>query len=167
MSSTLRGYKGFLLPITSAPTVGTTDPQALFQLGAFLRSRDKANYKFFTLLMKTQMFIRFIEERSFVADGDQSLAFFDECTERLVSDDADVRLLETDSGLGSERTIFLLPPESGNVCESFVYKTFTLDYKLMGSMKPHFMNINSMLPPGSPMARRTKHEIRSAQKYAR
>jgi len=36
--------------------------------------------------MKTQMFIRFIEERSFVSDMDASLAFFDECTEKVRSD---------------------------------------------------------------------------------
>jgi hypothetical protein len=29
------------------------------------------------------MFIRFIEERSFVSDMDASLAFFDECTEKV------------------------------------------------------------------------------------
>jgi hypothetical protein len=49
----------------------------------FLRSRDKTHNKFFTLVMKTQMFIRFIEERSFVSDMDASLAFFDECTEKV------------------------------------------------------------------------------------
>lgn len=29
------------------------------------------------------MFIRFIEERSFVSDMDAGLAFFDECTEKV------------------------------------------------------------------------------------
>lgn len=50
---------------------------------AFLKSRDKANQKFFQQLTKTQAFIRFIEERSFVSDKDASLAFFDECTEKV------------------------------------------------------------------------------------
>jgi hypothetical protein len=52
-------------------------------ISGFLRSRDKTHHKFFTLVMKTQMFIRFIEERSFVSDMDASLAFFDECTEKV------------------------------------------------------------------------------------
>jgi len=30
-----------LVPISKAPSVGATDPSALFQLKAFLRSRDK------------------------------------------------------------------------------------------------------------------------------
>lgn len=111
MAWTLKGYRNYLLPITRAPTVGTTDAQALFQIEAFLRSRDKNNQRFFTLLMKTQMFTRFIEERSFVADGDLGLAFFDECTERLTSEDCNVKLLEHELGHSSERTVLLLPPE--------------------------------------------------------
>ena len=53
-------------------------------ISGFLRSRDKAHFKFYTLLTRTQMFIRFIEERSFVSDMDASLAFFDECTEKVL-----------------------------------------------------------------------------------
>ena len=34
-------------------------------------------------MMKTQMFIRFIEECSFVSDKDASLAFFDECVDKV------------------------------------------------------------------------------------
>lgn len=32
MASILKGYRSFLLPITSAPTIGTTDPNSLFDL---------------------------------------------------------------------------------------------------------------------------------------
>lgn len=32
MSSILKGYRQFLLPITTAPTIGTTDPNSLFDL---------------------------------------------------------------------------------------------------------------------------------------
>ena len=49
----------------------------------FLKSREKSNHKFFTNMMRTQLFNRFIEERSFVSDRDASLAFFDECTEKV------------------------------------------------------------------------------------
>ena len=85
MASILRGYRSFLLPITKAPTIRATDPNSLFDLQGFLRSRDKAHVKFYMLLMKTQMFIRFIEERSFVSDMDSSLAFFDECSDKVLS----------------------------------------------------------------------------------
>lgn len=106
MASILKGYRTYLLPITKAPTVGSTDPTSLFNIQGFLRSRDKTHAKFYSMLIKTQMFIRyeifrriktnsnfiyrlslfyrFIEERSFVSDMDMAgLAFFDECTERV------------------------------------------------------------------------------------
>jgi hypothetical protein len=57
--------------------------QMYFLFLGFLKSRDKANSKFYQNLTKTQTFIRFIEERSFVSDNDASLAFFDECTEKV------------------------------------------------------------------------------------
>lgn len=124
MVSTLKGYRSFLVPITKAPTVGTTDPQALFNLNEFLRSREKTHHKFFSMLMHTQMFIRFIEERSFVSDGDQSLAFFDECIERISNEDSDIKLLEFDVVHNSERTVYLLPPEpttQGNLNSRFCF----------------------------------------------
>ena len=34
-------------------------------------------------MTKTQLFIRFIEECSFVSDKDASLAFFDECVDKV------------------------------------------------------------------------------------
>lgn len=168
MALTLRGYRSYLLPITKAPTVGTTDPQALFQLNEFLRSRDKAHHKFFSLLMRTQMFIRFIEETSFVADGDQGLAFFDECIERLSAEEGEVTLLEPDIAHTSDRTVFLLPPEPPAQGGPFVYTHFTLDQCLLVSKRRnHLKSVCQTVIPGSPMARRTKHEIKSAQKLAR
>lgn len=65
--------------------------------------------------MKTQMFIRFIEERSFVSDGDHGLTFFDECAEKVGSYDetpSDVRLVDWESGQNSERTKYIFPPDS-------------------------------------------------------
>ncbi|XP_025833553.1 C-myc promoter-binding protein isoform X2 [Agrilus planipennis] len=169
MALTLKGYRSYLLPITKAPTVGTTDPQALFQLNEFLKSRDKAHQKFFSLLMRTQMFIRFIEERSFVTDGDQGMAFFDECTERLSHDESgEGRLIEPDLVHNSERTVFLLPPEHPPEGGPYNYPNFTLDPTLLKSKRHHHMSVLHPTPiPGSPMARRTKHEIKSAQKLAR
>ncbi|KAL1505338.1 hypothetical protein ABEB36_004927 [Hypothenemus hampei] len=166
----LRGYRSYLKPITKAPTVGTTDPQALFQLNDFLKSRDKTNAKFFSLLMKTQMFIRFIEERSFVMDqGDQGLTFFDDCIERMQNDDYDPRLLEFESANKNDRTVFVLPPEPIREGDSYSYSHFTLNPLLFlnGKRKSLLPLYQSGGIPGSPMARRTKHEIKSAQKLAR
>ena len=56
---------------------------SFFSATGFLKSREKSNQKFFTNMMRTQLFNRFIEERSFVSDRDASLAFFDECTEKV------------------------------------------------------------------------------------
>lgn len=124
MASTLRGYRDYLVPLSKAPTIGATDPASLFQMNAFLRSRDKAHQKFFQLLMKTQMFIRFIEERSLVSDGDHNLAFFDDCAERVGAFDdtpTEIRFVDWDTGHSSERTKFILPPElqGGNQEQSF------------------------------------------------
>ncbi|GFS92328.1 c-myc promoter-binding protein [Nephila pilipes] len=174
MASILKGYRSYLLPITTAPTIGTTDPNSLFDLNGFLRSRDKAYGRFFSLLMKTQMFIRFIEERSFVSDKDASLAFFDECTEKSdSSDSSDVKFLEIDESQTSDRTVFVAPPEPVGLPVGLEYR-----YKQFGTLKPQLFHKNpakSLLNliaqaspmPNSPMARRSKQEIRSAQKIAR
>ncbi|CAH1134526.1 unnamed protein product [Ceutorhynchus assimilis] len=170
MVNILKGYKSFLKPITKAPTVGTTDPQALFQLQEFMKSRDKNNVKFFTLLMRTQMFIRFIEERSFVMDqGDQGLTFFDDCAERLNSDENDPKLLELESVHKNDRTVFVLPPQPANESDSYAYSHFILNPLLLLNSKRrnHLPLLYHAGVPGSPMARRTKHEIKSAQKLAR
>lgn len=54
-----------------------------FLYSGFLKSRDRSHQKFYTLMTKTQMFIRFIEECSFVSDKDASLAFFDDCVDKV------------------------------------------------------------------------------------
>lgn len=173
MASTLRGYKEYLVPISKAPKIGATDTTALFQMNAFLRSRDKAHHKFFQLLMKTQMFIRFIEERSFVSDGDHNLTFFDECAERVgVYDDenAEIHFVEYDNNHNSERTKYILPPDVVGPSEkTYTYTSFVLDSKLLNqTRKTLTSNVlhQASLTPGSPISRRTKHEIKSAQKMA-
>ncbi|XP_018393655.1 PREDICTED: DENN domain-containing protein 4C isoform X3 [Cyphomyrmex costatus] len=170
MATILKGYRSYLLPITKAPTVGTTDPTSLFNIQAFLRSRDKAHAKFYTMLVRTQMFIRFIEERSFVSDMDMAgLAFFDECTERV--EEENVTLLELDESQHSERTVFIPPPEAGTNQTPIIYKSFKLDPELMRPQKNFCLKNPSLsafgMVPGSPMARRTKHEIKVAQRMAR
>lgn len=139
MASILRGYKEYLVPMSKAPTIGATDTTALFQMSAFLRSRDKAHHKFFQLLMKTQMFIRFIEERSFVSDGDNNLTFFDECAERVSAFDdenTEIRFVDSDVGHSSERTKFILPPEVVGPSEkTYTYISFELDPKLLNQTR--------------------------------
>ncbi|XP_026667588.1 DENN domain-containing protein Crag isoform X2 [Ceratina calcarata] len=191
MATILKGYRTFLLPITKAPTVGTTDPTSLFNIDAFLRSRDKAHAKFYNMLVKTQMFIRFIEERSFVSDMDMAgLAFFDECTERIEEENGKttvvkrnithfvylnmyvpVPLLELDESQHSERTVFIPPPDPGPNQSPVVYRTFKLNPDLIRPQKNFTIrnpNLSAFgIVPGSPMARRTKHEIKVAQRMAR
>ncbi|KAH8289587.1 hypothetical protein KR054_007452 [Drosophila jambulina] len=180
MASILRGYRDFLVPISKAPSVGATDPSALFQLKAFLRSRDKSYQKFFELLMKTQMFIRFIEERSFVSDGDHGLSFFDECAEKVGNYDetpAQLHLVDWDTGQNSERTKYIFPPDGGvtpgpHEEPAYNYENFTLQPQLLEGTKRTALSkflqlqLNASLSPGSPIARRTKHEIKLSQKMA-
>ncbi|XP_030879954.1 C-myc promoter-binding protein [Leptonychotes weddellii] len=83
MASILKGYRSYLRPITQAPSETATDASSLFALQAFLRSRDRSHQKFYSMMTKTQMFIRFIEECSFVSDKDASLAFFDDCVDKV------------------------------------------------------------------------------------
>ncbi|XP_050679271.1 DENN domain-containing protein Crag isoform X2 [Leptidea sinapis] len=176
MALTLHGYRSFLIPITKAPTVGTTDPQALFHMDAFIKSRDKTQQRFFSLMMRTQMFTRFIEERSFVVDGaDQGLTFFDECIERVLRDEP---LLDIDTSNTSERTVFVLPPDPPDPEEQYTYEKFVLDESLIARCKQWSRGGVQALPSAalasaesladaSPMARRTKHEIAAAQRLAR
>ncbi|XP_031566205.1 DENN domain-containing protein 4C-like, partial [Actinia tenebrosa] len=83
MATILKGYGSYLKPITSAPKEGTCDMTSLFDMQGFLKSRPNNHQKFFNLLMHTQMFSRFIEQRSFVTSQDSLLAFFDTCTDKV------------------------------------------------------------------------------------
>ena len=65
----------------------------------FLKSREKSYHKFYAHLMKMQAFSRFIEERSFVSDKDTSLAFFDECLDKVDETRDEPRLIENDDTL--------------------------------------------------------------------
>lgn len=74
------------------------------------------------MLMKTQMFIRFIEERSFVSEMDIGLAFFDECTEKVENEESGCRLLELEECHKSERTVFIPPPEPTGLPPGVTYE---------------------------------------------
>jgi len=117
MATILRGFRSYLLPITRAPTIGATDPTSLFDFEGFLTSRDRNYSQFYQLITKTQMFTHYIEERSFVSDKDTSLAFFDDCEEKLISSDdifsdRPIKLFETDDGLTkTDRSVYIPAPE--------------------------------------------------------
>ncbi|XP_030620534.1 C-myc promoter-binding protein-like [Chanos chanos] len=193
MAAILKGYRSYLRPITQAPSEKATDASSLFDLQGFLRSRDRSHQKFYSLMTKTQMFIRFIEECSFVSDKDASLAFFDDCVEKLYSaercadrpkvdgDRADEsRLIELDESHRSEHTVFITPPELPPLPEGeehplhYSYSGFpVLTEKLfdrVDGLRTHaslLASRQSCPTSPAPMFRRTKQEIKSAQKMAK
>lgn len=96
MCACFYGYEQYLRPIRRKPNQTSTDAAVLFEFDNFLRSRDSSYAKFYTLLLHTQMFSRFIEERSFLSSStlnqsilitenhhNYSLVFFDECCSKV------------------------------------------------------------------------------------
>ncbi|XP_078393780.1 C-myc promoter-binding protein-like, partial [Cetorhinus maximus] len=177
MACTLKGYRSYLMPITQAPSETTTDSSSLFNLQGFLKSRDRANQKFYTLLTKTQLFTQFIEECSFVSDRHSSLEFFDGCVEKVDVEKMDtVRLIEVDESQRSEHTVFIMPPEVPQTPDGkepprlYSYDGFPLlkaelfDRPQDTLKTSHFLNQPRSSAPSSPAPRRTKQEIKSAQK---
>ncbi|XP_026083696.1 DENN domain-containing protein 4B-like [Carassius auratus] len=174
MSCLLRGYRSFLLPITQAPSDRTTDCSSLFNLQGFLKSRDRAQQKFYTQLTRTQMFTQFIEECSFVSDRHGCLEFFDECVQKVdVEKPEDVRLIDRDECLSGEHTVFIMPPEEpqeadGSECPApYSYDTFpVLQVDLFDRPQDQLQTPAKGSAPSSPAPRRTKQEIKLAQKKA-
>ncbi|XP_021263570.1 C-myc promoter-binding protein [Numida meleagris] len=182
MASILKGYRSYLRPITEAPSETATDASSLFELQGFLKSRDRSHQKFYTLMTKTQMFIRFIEECSFVSDKDASLAFFDDCVDKVDTDKSgETRLIELDESYKSEHTVFITPPEIPHLPNGeehplqYSYNGFPV-LKLDLFERPEGLltipnnklssKASSPNSP-SPMFRRTKQEIKSAHKIAK
>ncbi|XP_077174154.1 C-myc promoter-binding protein isoform X2 [Paroedura picta] len=182
MASLLKGYRFYLRPITQAPSETATDASSLFELQGFLKSRDRSHQKFYTLMTKTQMFIRFIEECSFVSDKDTSLAFFDDCVNKVDTDrTGDVRLIELDESYKSEHTVFITPPEiphlpSGEELPSqYSYNGFPVLRQDLFERPVGLLTTRSSKAPSRasnpnsplPMFRRTKQEIKSAHRIAK
>ncbi|XP_074480198.1 C-myc promoter-binding protein-like isoform X6 [Sebastes fasciatus] len=194
MAAILKGYRSFLRPITQAPSEKATDASSLFDLQGFLKSRDRSHQKFYSLMTKTQMFIRFIEECSFVSDKDASLAFFDDCVDKLYNSERSVdkggkvdgdrpeetRLIEIDESQRSEHTVFITPPElpplpaeeEYPLCyryDGFPVLSLDLFDPVEGLRTPssRLAARHSCPTSPAPMFRRTKQEIKSAQKIAK
>uniref|UniRef100_A0A8C3V572 DENN domain containing 4A n=1 Tax=Catharus ustulatus TaxID=91951 RepID=A0A8C3V572_CATUS len=155
---------------------------------SFLKSRDRSHQKFYTLMTKTQMFIRFIEECSFVSDKDASLAFFDDCVDKVskswgvdMDKTGETRLIELDESYKSEHTVFITPPEIPHLPNGeehplqYSYNGFpVLKLELFERPEGFLRAPNNKLSSKasspnnpSPMFRRTKQEIKSAHKIAK
>ncbi|XP_023811551.1 C-myc promoter-binding protein isoform X1 [Oryzias latipes] len=188
MAAILRGYRSYLQPITQAPSEKTTDVSSLFDLQGFLKSRDRSHQRFYSLMTKTQMFSRFIEECSFVSDKDASLAFFDECVDKLFTTGGkmdgerpeDTRLIELDESHGSEHTVYVNPPELPPLPHGeeyplrYSYSRFpVLSVELLEPLEgPNPSSAGTASrhsSPSSPTAifRRSQQEIKSAQRMAK
>ncbi|KAJ3597961.1 hypothetical protein NHX12_001476 [Muraenolepis orangiensis] len=166
MSAVLRGYRGFLLPITQAPSDTTTDCSSLFNHQGFLKSRDRTQQKFYIQMTRTQMFTQFIEECSFVSDRQVCLEFFDECVQKVdVEKPEEVRLIDLDESHGGEHTVFIMPPEEPQQPDG--YETFpVLRPELFDRPQDQLRLPANRSAPSSPAPRRTKQEIKVAQKRA-
>ncbi|CAN9514453.1 unnamed protein product [Ophioblennius macclurei] len=174
MSGLLRGYRSFLLPITQAPSDTATDCSSLFNLQGFLKSRDRTQQKFFGQLSRTQMFTQFIEECSFVSDRHACLEFFDECVQKVdVEKPEEVRLIDLDETHSGEHTVFIMPPEEPQEPDGsespapYSYETFpSLKPELFDRPQDQLRVPAKGSAPSSPAPRRTKQEIKLAQKRA-
>uniref|UniRef100_A0A669BLD1 DENN domain containing 4C n=1 Tax=Oreochromis niloticus TaxID=8128 RepID=A0A669BLD1_ORENI len=185
MASILKGYRSYLKPITQAPSEKTTAADSLYDLQGFLKSRDRAHQKFYSQLTKTQIFIRFIEECTFVSDKDTGLAFFDDCVEKVITIPVegesceDTRLLELDESQKSEHTVFVMPPEppvddGPDPAPQYTYKGFPkLQLNLFDrprELRPALSTRAagaSLSSSPALLAKRTKQEVKLAYKMAK
>ncbi|XP_035274889.1 DENN domain-containing protein 4C-like [Anguilla anguilla] len=193
MAAVLKGYRCFLKPITQAPTKKATAADSLYDLQGFLKSRDRASQKFYSHLTKTQAFVRFIEECTFVSDKGTGLAFFDSCVEKLFPSDKntdkggkvdgdsweDGRLLELDESQKSDLTVFVMPPEAP--AEDGLDPPLQYSYQNFPSLRLELFDRPSGLSPvpsagpavtsvsNSPalLAKRTNQEVKLSWKMAR
>ncbi|XP_031441222.1 DENN domain-containing protein 4C [Clupea harengus] len=193
MACILKGYRSYLKPITQAPSEKATAADSLYDQQGFLKSRDRAHQKFYAQLTKTQIFIRFIEECTFVSDKDTGLAFFDDCIEKLFPSDKgtdkgtkvegetseDTRLMELDESQKSEHTVFVMPPEplphvGPDPPTRYSYETFPGLCLDLFDRPPELRPALSSRATGASLssspallAKRTKQEIKLAVKMAK
>ncbi|XP_075048507.1 DENN domain-containing protein 4B isoform X2 [Mixophyes fleayi] len=179
MACLFKGYRSYLLPITQAPSERTRDSSNLFNMEGFRKSRDRAYQKLYSQLLKTQMFTQFIEDCSFVSDRHASLEFFDSCVEKVQTDGEkmeDLHLVELDESHRSEHTVFVMPaeePQDANETEPparYKYESFpTLQrelFELPQDLLTPPSSQSKTSAPSSPAPRRTKPEIKTAQRVA-
>ncbi|XP_053133428.1 DENN domain-containing protein 4B isoform X2 [Hemicordylus capensis] len=179
MACLLKGYRSYLQPIAPAPSEKLRDCSNLFYLQGFLKSRDRAYHKFYSQLLRTQLFTQFIEECSFVSDRHMCLEFFDSCVEKVQVDlekPEEGPLMELDDTHGSEHTVFIMPPEEptgpdgAELPPCYRYDGFPrLQARLFERPQDQLMPSLSQArssAPSSPAPRRTKQEMKVAQRVA-
>ncbi|XP_014720431.3 DENN domain-containing protein 4B isoform X1 [Equus asinus] len=180
MACLLKGYRDFLLPLTQAPSEGARDVDNLFFLQGFLKSRERSSHKLYSQLLRTQMFSQFIEECSFGSARHAALEFFDSCVDKVHPEQEKPEptpLVELEELSGSELTVFITPPEEPPVPEGseptlqYCYDGFPeLQAELFESPQeqPGALPVPgpSRSAPSSPAPRRTKQEMKVAQRMA-
>ncbi|XP_053822683.1 DENN domain-containing protein 4B isoform X2 [Vidua chalybeata] len=179
MACALRGYRSFLRPIAPAPAPAGRDAGSLFALQGFLRSRERAYQRFYGQLLRTQLFTQFIEDCSFASDREPCLEFFDTCVDKVQVDlekPEDTPLMELDDPRGGEHTVFITPPEQpagpdgAEPPARYRYDGFpTLRPELLepprDPLVAQLCQARSSAP-SSPAPRRTKQEMKVAQRVA-
>ncbi|XP_061039425.1 DENN domain-containing protein 4B isoform X4 [Eubalaena glacialis] len=180
MACLLKGYRDFLRPLTQAPSEGSRDVDNLFFLQGFLKSRERSSHKLYSQLLHTQMFSQFIEECSFGSARHAALEFFDSCVDKVHPEQEKPEptpLVELEELSGSELTVFITPPEEPPVPEGsestpqYCYDGFPeLQAELFESPQeqPGALPVPgpSRSAPSSPAPRRTKQEMKIAQRMA-
>ncbi|XP_030743718.2 DENN domain-containing protein 4B isoform X1 [Echinops telfairi] len=180
MACLLKGYRDFLRPLTQAPSEGSRDVDNLFFLQGFLKSRERSSHKLYSQLLHTQMFSQFIEECSFGSARHAALEFFDSCVDKVHPEQEKPEptpLVELEELSGSELTVFITPPEEPAVPEGsessplYCYDGFPeLQPELFESPQeqPGALPVPgpSRSAPSSPAPRRTKQEMKVAQRMA-
>ncbi|KAM7080367.1 DENN domain-containing protein 4B isoform 2-T2 [Ciconia maguari] len=179
MACALRGYRSFLRPIALAPAPAGRDAGSLFALQGFLKSRERAYHRFYGQLLRTQLFTQFIEDCSFASDRDPCLEFFDTCVDKVqveLEKPEDTPLMELDDPRGGEHTVFITPPEQpagpdgAELPARYRYDGFpTLRPELLepprDPLVAQLCQARSSAP-SSPAPRRTKQEMKVAQRVA-
>uniref|UniRef100_A0A4X2M7D0 DENN domain containing 4B n=1 Tax=Vombatus ursinus TaxID=29139 RepID=A0A4X2M7D0_VOMUR len=176
----LKGYRAFLRPLTQAPSESARDVDNLFFLQGFLKSRERSSHKFYAQLLHTQMFSQFIEECSFGSSRHAALEFFDSCVDKVHPEQEKpepVPLVELEEPSGSELTVFITPPEEPIVAEGSE-STPLYCYDGFPELRPELFESPREQPrlspapgpsrsaPSSPAPRRTKQEMKVAQRMA-
>ncbi|XP_054994270.1 DENN domain-containing protein 4B isoform X1 [Sorex araneus] len=180
MACLLKGYRVFLRPLTQAPSEGARDVDNLFFLQDFLKSRERSSHKLYSQLLRTQMFSQFIEECSFGSVRHAALEFFDSCVDKVHPEQEKPEpapLVELEELSGNELTVFITPPEEPTVPEGseavpqYCYDGFP---ELRAELFESPQEQQGALPvpgpsrsaPSSPAPRRTKQEMKVAQRMA-
>ncbi|XP_045311849.1 DENN domain-containing protein 4B isoform X4 [Leopardus geoffroyi] len=146
----------------------------------FLKSRERSSHKLYCQLLRTQMFSQFIEECSFGSARHAALEFFDSCVDKVHPEQdkpEPTPLVELEELSGSELTVFITPPEEPPAPEGsesapqYCYDGFP---ELRAELFESPQEQPGALPvpgptrsaPNSPAPRRTKQEMKVAQRMA-